>query len=127
MAGQEANMVHREMEKLRRKHDTEVAALQQSLQEARTKPQLCPMCVMAERVKFEFTDVEPEKTARPTSQPKSQYFRTVSAPGLGSRSSWNSMQSCARDDEEESVAGELEDRGQLLENLDLDEFVDEPL
>lgn len=127
MAGQEANKVHREMEKLRRKHETELAAVQQTLQELRTKPQLCPMCVMAERVKFEFTEVEPEKTARASSQPKSQYFRSVSTPGLGSRSSWNSGHSCARDDEEESVAGELEDRGQLLENLDLEEFVDEPL
>jgi hypothetical protein len=129
MAGQEANRIHREMEKLRRKHETELAALQQTLLETRMKPQLCPMCVMAERVKFEFTEVEAD-TKLASSQSKSQYFRSLSTAGLGgSRSSWNSGHSgaCARDDEEESIAGELEDRGNFLENLDFDEFVDEPL
>ena len=37
----------------------ELAAVQQKLLETRTQnPQLCPMCVMAERVKFDFTDLE---------------------------------------------------------------------
>ena len=128
MAGQEANRIHREMEKLKRKHETELSALQQTLQESRTKPHLCPMCVMAERVKFEFTEVEADPKLA-NSQSKSQYLRSLSTPGLaGSRSSWNSGQSgrCTREDEE-SIAGELEDRGNFLENLDFDEFVDEPL
>uniref|UniRef100_A0A7I4BD30 Kinesin motor domain-containing protein n=1 Tax=Physcomitrium patens TaxID=3218 RepID=A0A7I4BD30_PHYPA len=130
MAGQEANRIHREMEKLKRKHEAELAAVQQSLLETRMqKPQLCPMCVMAERVKFEFTEVEPETTARTESKSNMLSFRSLSTPGLGPRSSWNSGPdgSCAKDDEEESIAGELEDRGLLLENLDFDEFVDEPL
>lgn len=84
------------------------------------------MCVMAERVKFEFTDVDTSQGEAHTSK---KYFRVVSLPGLlDGRSSWSrSMDGgFAREDEEESVVGELEDRGLFLENIDIDEFVDEP-
>lgn len=87
------------------------------------------MCVMAERVKFEFTDLEVD-TSQAEAHRSQKYLRAVSMPGLlGGRSSWNrSMDGgMPREDEEESVIGELEDRGLSLENIDIDEFVDEPL
>jgi hypothetical protein len=86
------------------------------------------MCVMAERVKFEFTDIDVD-ASQAEAHPSKKYFRVVSLPGLlDGRSSWNrSMDGgFAREDEEESVVGELEDRGLFLENIDIDEFVDEP-
>jgi hypothetical protein len=130
MAGQEANHIRRDMEKLQKKHCMELAALQQQLLETRTqKSQLCPMCVMAERVKFEFTDLEVD-ASQAEALGSQKYLRAVSMPGLlGGRSSWNrSMDGgMPREDEEESVIGELEDRGLSLENIDIDEFVDEPL
>lgn len=55
------------------------------------------------------------------------FFRLLFIFGFGFWSSWNSGLdgSCVKDDEEESIVGELEDRGFFLENLDFDEFVDE--
>lgn len=130
MAGQEANHIRRDMEKLQRKHCMELAALQRQLLETRTqKSQPCPMCLMAERVKFEFTDLE-VNAFQAEAHRSQKYLRMVSMPGLlGGRSSWNSGMDggMPRDDDEESVIGELEDRGLPLENIDIDEFVDEPL
>ena len=127
MAGQEANSIRRDMEKLQKKHSVELAALQQKLLETRTqKSQLCPMCVMAERVKFEFTDIDVDT---PQADASKKYFRVVSLPGLlDGRSSWNRGMDggFAMEDEEESVVGELGDRGLFLENIDIDDFVDEP-
>lgn len=133
MAGQEANGIRRDMEKLTRRHATEMATLQQRLLESRLqKAQLCPMCVMAERVKFEFTEVDAEtvqaELEAETRAKSIKIVRAMSSPGiLGVGSSWNSGEGFTREEEEESVAGELEDRGNLLENLDIDEFVDEAL
>ncbi|KAJ7533748.1 hypothetical protein O6H91_13G062700 [Diphasiastrum complanatum] len=61
MTEQEADGLRREMEKLKRRHATELATLQQRLLEARLQRSVvCPMCVMAERVKFQFVEVDPE-------------------------------------------------------------------
>lgn len=129
MAGQEANSIRRDMEKLQKKHSVELTALQQQLLETRTqKSHLCPMCLMAERVKFEFTDTDVD-TSHAEAHTSEKYLRVVCLPGLlDGRSSWNRSMNggFAREDEEESVVGELEDRGLFLENIDIDEFVDEP-
>lgn len=54
--------MRREIEKLKRKHSTEIATFQQRLLEARfQRSTVCPMCVMAERVKFQFTEVDAEE------------------------------------------------------------------
>lgn len=130
MAGQEANHIRRDMEKLQKKHSMELAALQQQLLETRTqKPQPCPMCVMAERVKFEFTDLEVD-ASQAEAHRSQKYVRMVSMPGLlGGRTSWNRSidGGTPREDDEESVIGELQDRDLSLENIDIDEFIDEPL
>ncbi|CAM6105350.1 unnamed protein product [Calypogeia fissa] len=61
MAEQDAGVLRRDLEKLRRRHATEVATLQQRVLESRLqKTAVCPMCVMAERVKFQFTEVDSE-------------------------------------------------------------------
>lgn len=61
MAEQDAGVLRRDLEKVRRRHATEVATLQQRILESRLqKTAVCPMCVMAERVKFQFTEVDAE-------------------------------------------------------------------
>ncbi|KAL2651860.1 hypothetical protein R1flu_019988 [Riccia fluitans] len=66
VAEQSANATKRELEKSRRRHATEIATLQQRLLESRLqKTAVCPMCVMAERVKFQFSEVDAE-TAQAT-------------------------------------------------------------
>lgn len=61
VAEQDAGTLRREMEKVRRRHATEVATLQQRVLESRLhKTAVCPMCLMAERVKFQFTEVDAE-------------------------------------------------------------------
>ncbi|XP_057827459.2 kinesin-like protein KIN-12B isoform X1 [Cryptomeria japonica] len=54
---QHAEALRRDIEKLKRRHATEIATLNQRLLESRLqKSSVCPMCQVAERVKFEFTD-----------------------------------------------------------------------
>ncbi|XP_024385375.1 kinesin-like protein KIN-12A isoform X2 [Physcomitrium patens] len=130
MAGQEANSIRREMERLRKAHESEIATLQQTLLETRwQKPQLCPMCVMAERVKFEFTEPDADTMAKTESRSASLHFRSLSSPAFSTRHSYNSVVDgeYTKDNYEDSIAGELEARPHFLDNLDIDEFVDEPL
>ncbi|KAH9305111.1 hypothetical protein KI387_009515 [Taxus chinensis] len=55
IAEQNAEIMHREVDKLNRKHATEMAVLNQRLMESRLlKSIVCPMCQVADRVKFEF-------------------------------------------------------------------------
>lgn len=62
LAAQDADRLYREIDKLKRRHSTEIATLQQRLLESRfQKSTVCPMCVMAERVKFQFTGVDDEE------------------------------------------------------------------
>ena len=62
LAAQDVEKLHRENERLKRKHSTEIATMQQRLMEARfQKTTVCPMCLMAERVKFQFPEVNAEE------------------------------------------------------------------
>ncbi|GLJ26808.1 hypothetical protein SUGI_0523170 [Cryptomeria japonica] len=55
IAAQNAETMRREMDKLNRKHATEMAKLNQRLMESRLlKSSVCPMCQVADRVKFQF-------------------------------------------------------------------------
>jgi len=130
MAGQEANTIRREMEKMTQKHARETATLQQRLLEASMqKASLCPMCIMAERVKFEFNEVdtdaaEAEAEAEALAKTRKEDCKRVRSQRLG----WNSGEGLIEEeDEEESIAGEHEGHQLPLENLDIDEFVDEIL
>ncbi|CAM6067212.1 unnamed protein product [Sphagnum tenellum] len=130
MAGQEANTIRREMEKMTQKHARETATLQQRLLEASMqKASLCPMCIMAERVKFEFNEVdtdaaEAEAEAEASAKTRKADCKRVRSQRLG----WNSGEGLIEEeDEEESIAGEHEGHQLPLENLDIDEFVDEIL
>lgn len=56
---QDAEALRRDMQKLKRRHATEIATLNQRLLESRLqKSSVCPMCQVAERVKFEFPDAD---------------------------------------------------------------------
>ncbi|CAK9208177.1 unnamed protein product [Sphagnum troendelagicum] len=130
MAGQEANTIRREMEKMTQKHARETATLQQRLLEASMqKASLCPMCIMAERVKFEFNEVdtdaaEAEAEAEALAKTRKEDCKRVRSQRLG----WNSGEGLIEEeDEEESITGEHEGHQLPLENLDIDEFVDEIL
>nr|AMS24240.1 kinesin 12-II protein [Marsilea vestita] len=64
LAARDVDKLEREMDRLKRKHSTEIATLQQRLMESRLqKSSPCPMCLMAERVRFEFTPVSAEEAA----------------------------------------------------------------
>eukprot|EP01018_Ginkgo_biloba_P021270 Gb_41072 [translate_table: standard] len=55
----DAEALRRDMEKLKRRHATEMATLNQRLLECRLqKSTVCPMCQVAERVKFGFPDAD---------------------------------------------------------------------
>eukprot|EP01018_Ginkgo_biloba_P041200 Gb_00003 [translate_table: standard] len=59
IAEQEAEHVRRDMDKLNRRHATEMATLNQRLIETRLlKSSVCPMCQVADRVKFEFPEAD---------------------------------------------------------------------
>ena len=59
LAADDVEKLYREMDKMKRRHKTEIATMHQRLLEARFhKSKLCPMCVMAERVKFEFSGAD---------------------------------------------------------------------
>ncbi|KAJ7567823.1 hypothetical protein O6H91_01G008900 [Diphasiastrum complanatum] len=61
MAEQEADGLRREMEKLKRRHATELATLQQRFLEARLqRSAACQVCRMAARIEFQFVEVDPE-------------------------------------------------------------------
>ncbi|KAH9327601.1 hypothetical protein KI387_007779, partial [Taxus chinensis] len=52
---QDAEALRRDIEKLKRRHTTEIATLNQRLLESRLqKSSVCPMCQVAERAKYEF-------------------------------------------------------------------------
>lgn len=56
---QDAEALRRDMQKLKRRHATEIATLNQRLLESRLqKSSACPMCQVAERVKFDFPDAD---------------------------------------------------------------------
>jgi kinesin family protein 15 len=59
IAERNVEIMHRDMEKMTRKHATEVATMNQRLLEARLlKSRVCPMCQVAGRVKYEFPDAD---------------------------------------------------------------------
>lgn len=56
---QDAEALRRDMQKLKRRHANEIATLNQRLLESRLqKSSACPMCQVAERVKFDFPDAD---------------------------------------------------------------------
>ncbi|KAG6547673.1 hypothetical protein Mapa_011122 [Marchantia paleacea] len=131
IAEQDAISIKRDLEKTKRRHATEIATLQQRLLESRLqKTAVCPMCVMAERVKFQFTEVDAE-TAQATIEAEAR------AMALKEEKEWMAkqrqlaaeeerrMQSLHDMDEYASVlTGELEDHDCDSEGLHLEEFDD---
>lgn len=78
IAERNAEIMRRDMEKMSRKHATEMATINQRLLEARlVKSRVCPMCQVADRVKYEFPDAD-EATLEAEAAAKEE--QTMSTP-----------------------------------------------
>ncbi|KAI5076831.1 hypothetical protein GOP47_0008896 [Adiantum capillus-veneris] len=123
LAAQDAERLYREIDKVKRRHSTEIATLQQRLLEARfQKSTLCPMCVMAERVKFEFTGVDSEEAEAAL---EAQHLAAEVAHGQPVATSHSSLQMLREELAEESNYDESEDyRMQGLDDLHVSEIDD---
>ncbi|MCO5611484.1 hypothetical protein L7F22_065737 [Adiantum nelumboides] len=123
LAAQDAERLYREIDKLKRRHSTEIATLQQRLLESRfQKSTLCPMCVMAERVKFEFTGVDSEEAEAAL---EAQHLAAESAQGQTAPTSHCSLQMLREELTEDSSNDEIEDyRMQGLDALHVSEIDD---
>ncbi|EFJ25368.1 hypothetical protein SELMODRAFT_414001 [Selaginella moellendorffii] len=109
LAEQDADRMYREMEKLKRRHATEMATLQQRLLESRLQRAApCPMCVMAERVKFQFTDVDPDTAAAAM---EAEQDAAALEQELAQYKNYTPMEAIDEDEDEELVA-ESDQQGQ---------------
>ncbi|MCO5582599.1 hypothetical protein L7F22_036497 [Adiantum nelumboides] len=123
LAAQDAERLYREIDKLKRRHSTEIATLQQRLLESRfQKSTLCPMCVMAERVKFEFTGVDSEEAEAAL---EAQHLAAEAAQGQTAPTSHCSLRMLREELTEDSNNDEIEDyRMQGLDALHVSEIDD---